>query len=246
MLILGVDVETTGLDPKTDRIIELGMVVWDTDRNQPVEIWNALLGEKDYPKISPEITEITGISQQDWNTFSKPLHEGLNAFIDYATICVAVVAHNALEFDKVVIEEELLRKGMITGDYLWVDTMIDIPYPATMGTRKLTYLAAEHGVLNPFPHRAFADVLTMFTVLKNYNINEVINRSKQPVVIMEAELLPPWKDNAPEGEKQTDLARARGYRWNGAIKKWQKRLKENEAKAEQDAAPFPVKLLRGT
>jgi oligoribonuclease (3'-5' exoribonuclease) len=36
MKLLGIDLETTGLDVTKDRIIEIGMVLWETDTQTPI------------------------------------------------------------------------------------------------------------------------------------------------------------------------------------------------------------------
>ena len=40
----------------------------------------------------------------------------------------------------------------------WIDSMIDIPFPKGIKTRKLSYLALEHQVPVRYVHRAVFDV----------------------------------------------------------------------------------------
>ena len=63
-LILGIDVETTGFDEKTDEIIEVGMVLWHWDKKKPVLMANHLINPS--IGIPDEITELTGIDGLYW------------------------------------------------------------------------------------------------------------------------------------------------------------------------------------
>jgi len=60
--------------------------------------------------------------------------------------------------------------------------VVDVPSPPQITTRKLAHLAAEHGFLNPFAHRAVFDVLTMLKILSCYPIENVIISSNQPLM----------------------------------------------------------------
>ena len=48
-------------------------------------------------------------------------------------------------------------------------------------TRSLPYLAADHGFLNPFPHRALFDVMTMIQIAGMYDINEILKYADSPI-----------------------------------------------------------------
>lgn len=70
-LILGIDLEGmnrdlqfSGVDVKTDRVIEIGAVLWDWQEGQPVKILSELVNEVDHLPISEEVEMITGINDQ--------------------------------------------------------------------------------------------------------------------------------------------------------------------------------------
>lgn len=246
MLLLGVDVETTGLDVREDRITELGAVLWDTERRAPIVVANHYVWDKSYPPLSAEITEITGIRTEDLQEFGIPPAVVFSDYNLLAKRADCIVAHNGNNFDKPLMENQFSKNQVAWVNTPWLDTSVDVPYPQTIKTRKLTHLAAEHGFLNPFAHRAFADVLTMLAVLDRYDIAECARLSQEPNVDIEAVTLAPWKDPAPEGQKETDKAKARGFRWNGARKKWIKTVKESFADKEVSECPFPVKVYKET
>jgi len=240
MLLLGLDLETTGLDVKECEIIELGAVLWDTGRKKPIAIYNDLV--LPVGGISQEIVNITGITQEDLNEYGIELGSALRRFNDLNDLCDYVVAHNGTNFDKPILELAIASEDIT--DYIpkhWIDTSIDVDYPTK--TRKLGHLASEHGFVNPFAHRAFADVLTMLTVLSHYDINQVVDNSRQSLYEVQAVCLPPWKDPAPEGTKETDLAKARGYRWNAGEKKWTKNIRQTDLKAEESHGEFGILVL---
>jgi DNA polymerase-3 subunit epsilon len=163
MYVLGIDLETTSLDTAEAEIIEIGAVLWDTDRKTPV----AMLSEIVIPhgEVSEETIEITGITMEDIAEHGKPLGEVLERLELLRAKAKAWVGHNAIRFDLPILE----RFYEAANSLPWIDTTEDIPYPKEITMHNLTYLAAAHGFLNPFAHRAVFDVLTMLRVFSCYH-----------------------------------------------------------------------------
>lgn len=73
MILLGIDLETTGLDITTCGVIEVGAVLWDTGANQILRSYSTLVRTEQ--AIPSEVTKLAGISQEmverfgtQWNT----------------------------------------------------------------------------------------------------------------------------------------------------------------------------------
>lgn len=239
MLLLGIDLETTGLDVETVDVIELGAVLWDTERESPVMIYNELI--QTTQEITPEITDITGITPQDLEFYGVKFHHAAISFLQLVKKADYLVAHNGNMFDRPILENNIRRAGLeIPAWDRWLDTTLDVDFPTK--TRKLEHLAAEHKFINPFSHRAFADVLTMLKVLSHYDIQKVIRNSQQPIVTMQAICKKPWEDPAPDGQKEVDLARSSGFRWNANRKQWLKQARLEDAERDKDTYSFAVKI----
>ena len=241
MLLLGLDLETTGLKTDSDFIIEVGAALWDTDRNAALVLYSEMVDPG--VTISEEITRITGITNEDLKTYGRQPSSVLVETRKLIMLSDLVVAHNGTFFDRPLLEAELKRHAFEIPEKPWLDTSTDVPYPEHIKVRKLSYLAAEHGFLNPFAHRALSDVLTMLQVLSKYDINRVLEFSREPSYVLTAIAKKPWEDTAPEGKKEIDLVKARGYRFNGGSKKWQKQVKQSQLEKEQQHQEFEVLVV---
>lgn len=224
MILLGLDLETNSDDVKTAEIIELGMVLWDTATETPIVMEDILVYGH---HISVESFAIHGITNQDTMLYGYDISVAIDRYRELSSKAEYIVAHNGNEFDKPIIE-----KSIVTSKH-WIDTMTDVPYLECIKTRKLTYLAAEHGFVNPFAHRAVFDVLTMFKVLSRYDINEVIALMNEPIKTCYAQV------SFDDKQKAKD----RGYHWDADKKKWFKKMKESLAKTEKAQAGFPVLIV---
>lgn len=235
MLWLGVDFETTGLDTKKDRVTEIGAVLWDTEKKVPVIIFNKLVWDETYPEITPEITKLTGIDLEILKAHGENPIQSWASFLALADKADVLIAHNGTNFDRPIMEAELSRNGLIPSSaFEWIDSSVDFPYPEEIQTRKLVHLAAEHGFVNPFAHRAVFDVLTMLTVLAEYDAKEVLALSKVKSITIRAVV-------TYEAREQ---AKAKGYRWNAERKIWVKTIKETQLEKEKQA-PFNIHVLEG-
>jgi DNA polymerase-3 subunit epsilon len=216
MIVLGLDWETTGLNPETDRIIDVGLVLWDSDLHAPVRMSGFLVQSN--VDVSSEISKLTGITSAALKKFGLKSSEAFGIVEHYLSQADIVCAHNGNEFDKLFWHEWVKREGKKVREKFWLDTYTDLPVPSA----KLIYMAAEAGFVNPFPHRALTDVLSMLRILDAHDVNKVYDRAKLPNVVLQAVVS--YERNA--------LAKARGYRWNPELKQWRKILKEGEAKKE--------------
>ena len=230
MLLLGLDFETTWtepVDPTRARITEIGAVLFDWDLGKPIQLLSTYVWDEDYPKSPDKLVKLTGITDDMLKSMGKSSMTALielNALIKKADY---VVAHNGSIFDKIIYENESSKYGN-TVSKPWIDTRIDVDYPEEISTRKLTHLAAEHGFVNPFAHRALFDALTMLKLLDHYPIDKVIANSKFPLIHSIAKV----------SYQDRDLAKARGYYWDGENKTWFKPMKENRFEQEEKDAPF--------
>lgn len=96
------DVETTGLEPEEDRIIEIAIIRFE--KGEVVERWGRLVSPG--RAIPEEVTRITGIKDDDLQ--GAPLFEEIAQEIHDRLQGVGVVAYN-LSFDRGFIRAELER-----------------------------------------------------------------------------------------------------------------------------------------
>jgi DNA polymerase III subunit epsilon len=235
-ILLGIDVETSGLDPENDWIIEIGAVLYDWDTKMPMQILSELVDptmeDRDWT-LPEEITEITGITFDallKYGAFEKDVLIKLESMIQLADY---YVAHNGNAFDRHFMEAAYGRHSMGMPGKPWLDTMQDIKFDASIKTRNLHHLGADHMILNPFRHRAVFDVLTMFKVMEHYDLEAIIARSQEPTLFVQALV----------SFDEKELAKDRGYRWCAPKKIWWKSAKQSDHEAEKLECGFRTQLL---
>ena len=228
MKILGCDTETTGLDPKKDRITEIGLVLYDSAAAAPVRISGFLV--QTGAIVTEEITQLTGITQEAIAEYGVPAAHAIAAVVQMASKADFMCAHNA-PFDKSFLDAEFARQGKSVLTLPWIDTRTDLPKAAyQLGkSASLRYLCADHGFLYS-AHRAVNDVLAMLELLSRYKLDKVIQRAQTPNVNVRAVVS--FDDRI--------LAKERGYYWKPELKLWVKPLKADEVEEEKLKAPFPV------
>ncbi len=219
-----IDVETTGLDPAKDVVIEVAMQRFKFDSvGRIVEVGQPRVWRED-PKfsLSPEIIQITGLTDAD-------LHgQKINDSVATAVLRSAslVVAHNA-GFDRVFIEKRLSDAAGLP----WACSMAQVDWRQDLGFegRSLTGLLMQAGWFYP-PHRAEVDVAALLHLLAHRCLDgqsvlgRLVARSDRPTVRVDA--------RSPDFSIRHVL-KSRGYSWDAPAKSWWIEVGENDLEAEQ-------------
>lgn len=224
MKLLGLDFETTGKDTEKSRVIEVGLVLWDTDLHTPTKVAGYLVDPGPGVVYEPEAMQKNGLSAELCAMYGMEDGAAIRQLLGWMRFCDAVVAHNGHEFDYLLLEAWAKRYGLEVPDRLRIDTMHDIELGPKMSSR-LVYMAADRGFLNPFPHRAMFDVMTMMKLLDFYNFDRVVELAKSPRITVRALVS---YDNR-------DRAKSRGYHWKPEDKLWTKIIKEINLEKEREA-----------
>lgn len=248
MRLLGLDFETTGFDTGTDRAIELGVCLWDTERRTPIEMHGRYLFDEEIrtlmqkPEVADMCKRVSGIELpilEEFGRFADGVFQWLLSYIQ-TTRVEFIVAHNGENYDKPLLLAELARHrvAMPPGFPEWIDTRFDIPFATEPDSRKLKHLALDCGFINPFPHRAVTDVLTMLRVLDHYDIHQVLEYRKIPFITVRAVV-----DYA-----EKDKAKAQRYSWERLgnevfPRRWVKRIKANLLEDERKRCDFEVRQI---
>lgn len=241
MRILGIDLETTGLDTQKDHITEIAWALWDTEMKAIVHMESHFVTLPDGVVYSPELAKLTGFNADVVKEFGIGLDYALDHLHDLMLSCNVnfFCAHNGLNFDKpfllsVCERSSFSRSKAMFEKVPWIDTKIDLPLSYTPKSTSLSYMAADHGFLNPFAHRALFDVVTMLKILSQYDEKVVTENAVHPMVRLVAKVS---YDNR-------QMARDAGFSWDGERKEWFMSVRENRAKEIAGTVSFKTELAK--
>lgn len=224
-----IDLETTGLDPTKDEVIEVAAVKFRYDQNDTISGVSGIFQAFNQPSgpIPPEVTRLTGITDE-MVAGCKIDDTALEAFVADAGI---VIAHNA-GFDRKFAER--FWPAFETKNWACSATQIDWKAHG-FGGAKLAYLLSEIGLFHN-AHRAIDDCHALLEVLAH-----PLPASAGPALAVLLErarrrAFRIWAENAPFELK--DQLKKRGYRWSdgsdGSPRAWHIEVDESIRDTELD------------
>lgn len=163
-----IDIETTGLDPNYDEIIEIAAI----------RIRNNMIDSTFSTLVKPErlidnfITELTGITN-DMVANSLPIEPNLYKLHSFINNDI-LLGHN-VNFDVNFLYDNYIKYT----PYLFKNNFVDTlrlsrkVYP-DLGSHSLSYLTRSLGIISKTSHRAEADCLTTYSLV-NSMINTISN-----------------------------------------------------------------------
>jgi DNA polymerase III alpha subunit (gram-positive type) len=212
VIVVGLDIESTGLDKVKDRPIELGLTLWTTKYNRGLES-RSILVQSDGVKVTDEITEITGITQQmvdKFGMFPDEAFEEACYFVDLEEV-EAIVAFNGRRFDIPMMKQWAKRAKSTFPDKLIIDPYEDLP----MRPQELITMCAKTGIYYD-PHEAGADVGAMLRLMAKFPFDVVLSRAKSSVYIVQS----------LQNRNENEIVKKYKFRWNPDQKIWWKAVKE--------------------
>lgn len=201
-----VDVETTGLDPWRDEIIELAMTPFTYGLDGAVfSVEESFQGLRQPSEpIAPEITAITGITNE--MVVGQVIDPTVVA--KFAAPASLVIAHNAA-FDRRFLER--FSDVFLTKPWACSLSQIDWAAEGFEGT-KLAYLAQAAGFFYD-RHRAMHDCLATVELLSTRLPRSGVTGLSRLLDGARGVTWRIWAENSPFDLK--DTLKVRGYRWNG-------------------------------
>ena len=239
MILVSLDLETTGLETDTCEVLELGYAMYDTEISQdtPILMRSHLCVPKG--EITQEITDITGITQKMIDAYAVPFDEAFCEFIGILNKYkpCGLVGHNLIDYDLPIAKRyvDMMSEHMkVENKLTYIDTRIDLPHKRPPKNNSLVFLSADIAKFcNPFSHRALFDCLATMKVLFSFNVEEIFKKASSPLVTVRADV--------SFGNK--DLAKKAGYNWDGDQKIWTKTIRLSNLNDEKSKSTFPVLML---
>lgn len=210
MIVVGLDLESTGLDKTKDRPIEVGLALWTTKFNRSLDT-RAFLVQSDGVKVTDEITQITGITQTMCDNFGYSVEEGYDESMYFIDRAEAIVAFNGVRFDVPMYQQWAKRLNKQFPDKLVIDPYTDLP----MRGQELITMCAKMGFLYD-PHEAGADVGAMLRLMGKFDFEVVLTRAKSPTVVVQS----------TQRRNENEKAKKHKFRWNPGRQIWWKAVKE--------------------
>lgn len=233
--VLIIDVETTGIDPETANICEVGAILYSVDHRCTLAEISWLTPVEENPQqhrngITPAATQLLPSMQSQAWTF----------LADMACYAQAFCAHRA-EFDRRFVD---VYAAQVARALPWIDTL-PIEWPSAMRRNpSLIALAVDYGVPVTGAHRALTDCRLLASVF---------DREPELEGLLKTALEPKRWLIAPMRYEQTELreqAKQLGFRWKDdkcpAQSCWSIQLPESIALAAAALGHYqslPIKLI---
>jgi DNA polymerase III subunit epsilon len=147
---VALDIETTGLSPEQDEIIEIGAVRYSD--GVPTMVYSSLI--KPNSTVSTRITEITGITNSMLEK-ERSCEEVLPEFLDFVGTD-DIIGHN-VRFDYSFLKVQAYKQKS-NFDNKAIDTLyIAKKLHPELASRSLGAMCLYYGIINEHAHRAFDD-----------------------------------------------------------------------------------------
>ena len=151
---IAVDIETTGLSPEKDHIIEIGALKYVNGKC--VETFSELV--KPPVSISYRIYEITGINDKTVE-HASPISVVMKKFLDFIGEEQVLLGHN-LKFDYSFLKTAAKQLG-ISFEKMGLDTLLLArKFLSELPSKNLATVSTHYGIVNERAHRAYEDAKT--------------------------------------------------------------------------------------
>lgn len=218
--ILILDLETSGLDPKTDHVVEIGAALWSVKERSLVCAYSTIV-----QAAANAAAAVNGIPEPLLAS-GRSVVEAWKLVGGWVARADAIVGHNVEDFDRL-----FAPAGWDQGKP-WIDTMTDIAWPRESGSKSLTAIALAHGLGVASAHRALTDVLLLARLLERAaefaDVEAMLVRGLRPKALFQAVV------SYDDREK----AKAEGFRWDAPSKRWIRRM------AIEDVGALPFQTRR--
>jgi DNA polymerase-3 subunit epsilon len=204
--VMILDTETTGLRHGVDHVIEVAWALWSVRHRCLLECRTMLVDHNLLENPCEHINHIPAAALLHGEDWSEVQYRVANAQMNAAV----TLAHHA-DFDRGWFDENIQSQP-------WLCTKADIDWPRAGGKRSLVDLALSHGVGVSSAHRAMDDVLTLVRLLERAaeltDVGAMLERGMRPKALYQALVT----------YEQREFAKAAGFSWDGATKRWTRRM----------------------
>jgi len=217
------DFEATDKNADSARITQVAFSIFDLSKQKELFHYSSLVMPEGEFYFDETASAITGIDIEQLLEFGASLRSVLEIMHKHLSGVEYLIAHNLHAYDLPLYKNEVKRLEL--ADYelpSLIDTRFDVPWPNHIETRKLTYLGAEFGVVNPSAHSARHDVDIMSKLFFMFPLETIIERAASPQVWVRADVTFDHKDKARE----------KRFQWNPTKKIWVKQFKQCDLEKE--------------
>lgn len=219
MRVLIVDTETTGLDPETHELIEVGLVLYSVDHQCALQQFSTLLPMKAAENEAERINRIPSsvLRGETLDPSGRMTVEASRMISELVRLSDYFIAHNAA-FDSKWFPSKLPGFTAKEQERPWLCTLEDFVWP-NCGPGHLVNTALAHGIGVSSAHRALTDCLLISALFDRMaDLPEMFKVAMRPKALFVADVPYPGTE-----------AKQAGFRWNPDSRQWARRMAVEDA-----------------